>query len=81
MSVDNPRATGEILSDGTLAELGRICAGLPLARPLPKRDRRNNRCPHGFINQGRGLCWECDTAVATQDKTAITASIHKVGWK
>ena len=80
--VTNPRAVVPTLTDGMLAELSRIYADLDSGSPtIEKRDRRNNRCPHGFIDQGSGLCWECDLAVKAQNKTAITASIHKVGWK
>ena len=44
---------------------------------VTKRDRRNNRCPHKFINQGKGLCWVCDPSVAAQDKNGITGSMRR----
>ena len=75
--VANPRAVVPTLTDGMLAEVSRICAGLDVTPQLPKRDRRNNRCPHGFINQGKGLCWVCDPSVAAQDKNGITGSMMR----
>jgi hypothetical protein len=77
MSVDNPRAVIPTLTDGMLAELARIFESVETAPPLPKRDRRNNRCPHKFINQGKGLCWICDPSVAAQDKNGITGSMRR----
>ena len=79
--VANSRAVVPTLTDGMLVEVSRICAGLDVTPQLQKRDRRNNRCPHGFIDQGKGLCWTCGPSVAAQDKTAITASIQTVRWK
>ena len=55
--VANSRAVVPTLTDGMLAELARIFDTCDNGAPqLPKRDRRNNRCPHKFINQGKGLC-------------------------
>jgi len=58
-------------SDGMIAELNRLCGGLDSWSPrITKRTRANNRCQHGFIDQGEGLCWVCDPSVKRQTRTA-----------
>jgi hypothetical protein len=61
-----------------IAELGRLCGHLDSGSPrIAKRNRVNNRCPHGFIDQGKDLCWVCDPTVKRQTRSALLTARKK----